>query len=245
MREYDAIVVGGGHNGLVAGFYLARAGLRTVILERRDIVGGACVTEEFAPGFRASTGAYVLSMLRESIWRDMRLVQRGIQVDAAGPDAQRVPRRRPLHRRRRYGPDARGDPALLAARRRRPRAVRRGPRTVRRRRDPVLRADGARPARPQRARSARAGARRTDRAPAPPGPVGPGVPVHDVRDAVPVGAVRVRARDGRARVARDQRQRRRARPRRGPRSCCCTTTRARRPAAGRARGGSSAAGWAG
>ena len=83
--SYDAIIVGGGHNGLVAGFYLARAGLRTVILERRDIVGGACVTEEFAPGFRASTGAYVLSMLRESIWRDMRLVQRGIRVDAAGP----------------------------------------------------------------------------------------------------------------------------------------------------------------
>jgi phytoene dehydrogenase-like protein len=83
--SYDAIVVGGGHNGLVAGFYLARAGLRTLILERRDIVGGACVTEEFAPGYRASTGAYVLSMLRESIWRDMRLVQRGIQVDAAGP----------------------------------------------------------------------------------------------------------------------------------------------------------------
>ena len=83
--SYDAIVVGGGHNGLVAGFTLARAGLRTVILERRDIVGGACVTEEFAPGFRASTGAYVLSMLRESIWRDMRLVQRGIRVDAAGP----------------------------------------------------------------------------------------------------------------------------------------------------------------
>ena len=55
------------------------------ILERRDIVGGACVTEEFAPGYRASTGAYVLSMLRESIWRDMRLVQRGIRVDAAGP----------------------------------------------------------------------------------------------------------------------------------------------------------------
>ena len=82
---YDAIVVGGGHNGLVAGFYLAREGLRTIILERRDIVGGACVTEEFAPGFRASTGAYVLSMLRESIWRDMRLVQRGIRVDAAGP----------------------------------------------------------------------------------------------------------------------------------------------------------------
>jgi phytoene dehydrogenase-like protein len=84
-ETYDAILVGGGHNGLVAGFYLARAGLRTLILERRPFVGGACNTEEFAPGFRASTGAYVLSMLREAIWRDMRLVQRGIVVDGAGP----------------------------------------------------------------------------------------------------------------------------------------------------------------
>ena len=80
---YDAIVVGGGHNGLVAGFYLSRAGLRVLVLERRPFVGGACNTEEFAPGFRASTGAYVLSMLRESIWQDMRLLQRGIVVDPA------------------------------------------------------------------------------------------------------------------------------------------------------------------
>src|SRR5258706_8393911 len=63
-QRWDAVVVGGGHNGLVAGFYIARAGLRTLILERREIVGGACVTEEFAPGFHASPGAYVLSMLR-------------------------------------------------------------------------------------------------------------------------------------------------------------------------------------
>jgi len=83
-RTYDVVVVGGGHNGLVAGFYLARAGLSTLICERRPFVGGACVTEGFAPGFRASTGAYVLSMLRESVWRDMRLVERGIRVDAAG-----------------------------------------------------------------------------------------------------------------------------------------------------------------
>src|SRR5690348_16847615 len=82
---YDAIIVGGGHNGLVAGFDLARGGARVLILERREMVGGACVTEEFAPGFRASTGAYVLSMLRGSIWRDMRLSRRGIVVDPAGP----------------------------------------------------------------------------------------------------------------------------------------------------------------
>ena len=88
---YDAVIVGGGHNGLVAGFYLSRAGLRTLVLERRPFVGGACNTEEFAPGYRASTGAYVLSMLSEAIWRDMRLVQRGIVVDPAGPTLNLYP----------------------------------------------------------------------------------------------------------------------------------------------------------
>jgi phytoene dehydrogenase-like protein len=84
-ESYDAVVVGAGHNGLVAGFDLARAGARVLILERRPFVGGACVTEEFAPGYRASSGAYVLSMLRGSIWRDMKLSRRGIVVDPAGP----------------------------------------------------------------------------------------------------------------------------------------------------------------
>ena len=90
------MIVGGGHNGLVAGFYLARSGLRTLVLERRPFVGGACNTEGFAPGYRASTGAYVLSMLREAIWRDMALVRRGIVVDRCRTHAQPVPRRRPL-----------------------------------------------------------------------------------------------------------------------------------------------------
>jgi phytoene desaturase len=82
---HGAIVVGGGHNGLVAAFYLAKAGMRPLVLERRDIVGGACVTEEFAPGFHASSGAYVLSMLRSTVRGDMRLDERGLAVDAAGP----------------------------------------------------------------------------------------------------------------------------------------------------------------
>jgi phytoene dehydrogenase-like protein len=84
-EPYDAAIVGGGHNGLVAAAYLARAGLRTVVLERRSIVGGACVTEEFAPGYRASPGAYVLSMLRNVVWRDLRLRARGLRVVQAGP----------------------------------------------------------------------------------------------------------------------------------------------------------------
>lgn len=88
---WDAVIIGGGHNGLVAGFYLARAGLSTLILERRPFVGGACNTEEFAPGYRASTGAYVLSMLRPAIWQDMKLVERGIVVDPAGPTLNLYP----------------------------------------------------------------------------------------------------------------------------------------------------------
>ena len=57
--SYDAIIVGGGHNGLTCGTYLAKAGLRTLVLERRHIIGGAAATEEFHPGFRASTFSYI------------------------------------------------------------------------------------------------------------------------------------------------------------------------------------------
>lgn len=89
--SYDAVVVGAGHNGLVAAFYLAGAGRRVLVVERREIVGGACVTEEFAPGYRASTGAYILSMLRPAIWTDLKLRQRGVVTDDAGPSMTMFP----------------------------------------------------------------------------------------------------------------------------------------------------------
>src|SRR4051812_49777652 len=68
----DVAVVGAGHNGLVCAAYLARAGLSVEVFERRDVVGGACVTEELWPGVRGSPGAYTLSLLRREIVRDLR-----------------------------------------------------------------------------------------------------------------------------------------------------------------------------
>ena len=76
-RTYDAIVVGGGHNGLVNGAYLARAGLRTLILERRHVVGGASITEELRPGFSFTTFSYALSLLRPQIVQDLELTRHG------------------------------------------------------------------------------------------------------------------------------------------------------------------------
>src|SRR3954449_11945967 len=76
----DAVIIGAGHNGLVAAAYLARAGLDVEVLERREIVGGACVTEELWPGVRASPGAYTLSLLRARIIEDLELVSHGLEV---------------------------------------------------------------------------------------------------------------------------------------------------------------------
>jgi phytoene dehydrogenase-like protein len=79
-KSYDALIIGGGHNGLVCAFYLARAGMKVRILERRDIIGGAAVTEEFHPGFRNSTASYTVSLLRPKVIADMRLHERGWRI---------------------------------------------------------------------------------------------------------------------------------------------------------------------
>ena len=79
-QRYDAVIIGGGHNGLVTAAYLARAGMRVVCLERRDVLGGAAVTEEIVPGFRFSVASYVVSLLRPEIIRDLDLGRHGLQI---------------------------------------------------------------------------------------------------------------------------------------------------------------------
>jgi phytoene dehydrogenase-like protein len=78
--KYDVIIIGGGHNGLVAAAYLARGGRRTLVLERRPLVGGAAVSEEIFPGFRFSVFSYVVSLLRPEIIRDLNLPKHGLQI---------------------------------------------------------------------------------------------------------------------------------------------------------------------
>src|ERR1700756_1416484 len=97
-KVFDAIVLGGGHNGLTAAAYLAREGLSTLVLERRKIIGGCCVTEEIAPGCRISTTSYIASMLRPEVISDLRLGEHGLRmvpcdpaIQVAFPDARVVP----------------------------------------------------------------------------------------------------------------------------------------------------------
>ncbi len=79
MSAYDAIIIGAGHNGLTTANYLARGGMRVCVLERRDVVGGAAVTEEFHPGYRNSSFSYVVSLLRPEVVRDLELARFGYE----------------------------------------------------------------------------------------------------------------------------------------------------------------------
>src|SRR4051794_33559791 len=86
-QSYDLIVIGGGHNGLVTAAYAARAGLKTLVLERRDVLGGACVTEEVWPGYKVSTAAYVNSLLRPEIIRELELGRHGFEMLPRSPSS--------------------------------------------------------------------------------------------------------------------------------------------------------------
>lgn len=83
--RYDAVIIGAGHNGLVAATYLARAGLRVLVLERRPLVGGACATEELLPGYRVSSCAYICHLLQERVIRDLDLPRHGFRVFPLAP----------------------------------------------------------------------------------------------------------------------------------------------------------------
>jgi phytoene dehydrogenase-like protein len=78
--KYDAVIIGAGHNGLACACYLARGGLKVKVLERRGVVGGAAVTEEFHPGFRNSVAAYTVSLLQAKVIRDLRLAEHGLRI---------------------------------------------------------------------------------------------------------------------------------------------------------------------
>src|ERR1051325_10745811 len=87
MNTYDVIVVGAGHNGLVAAAYLAKAGLKTAVFEARHVVGGAAVTEEIWPGFKVSRCSYVNSLFRPEIIRDLNLKRFGFEMLPRNPSS--------------------------------------------------------------------------------------------------------------------------------------------------------------
>src|ERR1700728_133898 len=80
MQNFDAIVIGAGHNGLACACYLGRAGLRVKVVERRQVPGGATVTQEFHPGFRNSVAAYTVSLLNPKVIADLRLHEHGLRI---------------------------------------------------------------------------------------------------------------------------------------------------------------------
>lgn len=86
-RSFDAVIIGGGHNGLVAAAYLARSGKRVCVLERRGVLGGCSTTEELWPGFKISTASYVISLFRPEIIRELRLKQYGLTILPRNPSS--------------------------------------------------------------------------------------------------------------------------------------------------------------
>ena len=105
-ERYDAIIIGGGHNGLTCGAYLARAGMKTLVLERRHLVGGAAVTEEIVPGFKFSVFSYLMSLLHPRVIADLELAKYGYKVLPATDMFAPLPGDDLHHFRRRYREDA-------------------------------------------------------------------------------------------------------------------------------------------
>ena len=124
--QYDAIVIGGGHNGLTCAAYLARAGRKVLVLERRHVLGGAAVTEEVFPGFKFSVCSYVVSLLRPEIIRELDLPRHGLEILPLDGTFTPMPNGDYLWRVNDHAQDAPRDRAALAARRRGVRRVRQG-----------------------------------------------------------------------------------------------------------------------
>ncbi len=117
-KKYDAIIIGGGHNGLVTAAYLARAGKKVLVLERRHVLGGAAVTEEIFPGFKFSVCSYVVSLLRPEIIRELDLPRHGLEILPLDGTFTPMPNGDHLWRVNDHAHDAPRDRTPLQARRR-------------------------------------------------------------------------------------------------------------------------------